>query len=86
MPIYDYHNHLSAQEIYEDKHYDNITQIWLGGDHYKWRAMRANGIDESLITGHGADRDKFNAWAQTGTLCVWKPALSLDTLGASALF
>lgn len=65
MPIYDYHNHLSAQEIYEDKHYDNITQIWLGGDHYKWRAMRANGIDESLITGHGADRDKFNAWAQT---------------------
>lgn len=66
MPIYDFHNHLSAKEIYEDHQYDNIAQVWLGGDHYKWRALRANGISESLITGNDSrDYEKFIAWAKT---------------------
>jgi glucuronate isomerase len=65
MPIIDYHNHLPPQEIAEDKKFENITQIWLKGDHYKWRAMRANGIDENLITGQASDYEKFMVWAET---------------------
>lgn len=65
MMIYDYHNHLDAKEIYENKNYNNITEVWLGGDHYKWRAMRAYGIPENLITGDGDPYDKFCAWAET---------------------
>ncbi len=64
-PIFDFHNHLDAKEIYEDKRYDNIAQVWLGGDHYKWRAMRADGIEETYITGNGDDYGKFCCWAQT---------------------
>ena len=59
MPIFDYHCHLSPQMMYEDKPFENITQIFLGGDHYKWRYMRSNGIDESYITGDKSDYDKF---------------------------
>ena len=55
LPIIDYHNHLPPQEIAEDKNFENITQAWLYGDHYKWRAMRACGIDERYITGNGTD-------------------------------
>ena len=65
MPVIDYHNHLPADEIADDKKFDNITRVWLNGDHYKWRAMRTNGVDESLITGNKPDRDKFLAWAAT---------------------
>lgn len=65
MPIFDFHNHLSAEEIYEHRKYDNITQLWLGGDHYKWRAMRAVGIDERYITGDAPDKEKFLKWAWT---------------------
>lgn len=65
MPIFDYHCHLPVQEIGEDKNFENLTAIWLDGDHYKWRAMRANGIDEELITGSAPDADKFRAWAET---------------------
>ncbi|SHN22610.1 glucuronate isomerase [Gracilibacillus kekensis] len=65
LPIIDYHNHLQQNEIYDDKNYKNIYDIWLSGDHYKWRAMRANGIKEDLITGNGSDFDKFKAWAKT---------------------
>ena len=65
MPIFDYHCHLPVREIAENKIFDNLTQIWLKGDHYKWRAMRANGIDERLITGGGSDVEKFEAWAAT---------------------
>ena len=66
MPIVDYHNHLSPREIYEDRRYENMTEVWLGGDHYKWRAMRGNGVPEELITGTGADPYKrFAAWADT---------------------
>jgi glucuronate isomerase len=64
-PIIDYHCHLSPQEIAEDKRWDNITQVWLYGDHYKWRAMRSNGVSERLCTGNASDREKFSAWAAT---------------------
>ncbi len=72
-PIYDFHNHLNPREIYEDKCFDNIAEVWLGGDHYKWRAMRANGISESLITGDGSPYDKFVAWADTVQNLIGNP-------------
>lgn len=65
MPIIDYHNHLLPDQIAEDKNFENITQVWLYGDHYKWRAMRANGIDEHYITGAASDWEKFEKWAET---------------------
>ena len=64
LPIIDYHNHLPPNEIAENKKFKNLTEIWLKGDHYKWRAMRALGIDEKLITGNATDEDKFKAWAR----------------------
>ncbi|QNK63853.1 glucuronate isomerase [Pedobacter sp. PAMC26386] len=63
LPVIDFHNHLSPLQIAEDKKFDTLTDIWLKGDHYKWRAMRALGVDESLITGDANDYDKFKAWA-----------------------
>lgn len=65
MPIIDYHNHLPPNEIAEDKNFENITKVWLYGDHYKWRAMRANGVEEAYITGDKSDWEKFRAWAAT---------------------
>ncbi len=65
MPIYDYHCHLPPQEIAEDKQYDNLGEIWLGGDHYKWRGMRTNGVDEKYCTGDAVWREKFQKWAET---------------------
>jgi glucuronate isomerase len=65
MPIYDYHCHLPPQEIAEDKQYDNIAEAWLGGDHYKWRAMRTYGVPEEFVTGGASWRDKFQKWAET---------------------
>lgn len=62
LPIIDYHCHLSPKEIAEDKHYSNITEVWLYGDHYKWRAMRACGVEEKYITGDGSDYEKFSAY------------------------
>lgn len=73
MPIIDYHCHLSPKEIYENKRFKNITEAWLYGDHYKWRAMRANGIDEELITGGASDYDKFLAWAKTVPMTIGNP-------------
>lgn len=73
MPIIDYHCHLSSKEIAENKHYRNITEIWLGGDHYKWKAMRSNGIDEEYITGGAEDKDKFMKWAETVPYTVGNP-------------
>ncbi len=64
-PIYDFHCHLSPKEIYEDKVFGNISQIFLGGDHYKWRAMRYAGVEERYITGDGDDLEKFRLWAKT---------------------
>jgi len=65
MPIIDYHCHLPVKEIAEDKNFDNLTQIWLYGDHYKWRAMRANGVSEDYCTGEKPDVEKFQKWAET---------------------
>ncbi len=73
MPIIDYHCHLSPKEIYEDQTYENITQVWLYGDHYKWRQMRSNGCDESLVTGTASDHDKFIAWAKTLQMAIGNP-------------
>lgn len=64
-PILDYHCHLPPAQIAEDTRFENITQVWLHGDHYKWRAMRANGIPERFCTGNASDREKFFAWAET---------------------
>lgn len=65
QPIIDYHCHLPPKEIAEDRTFDNLTQIWLHGDHYKWRAMRTNGVNERFITGEASDWEKFLAWAGT---------------------
>lgn len=65
MPIIDYHCHLPPQQIAEDTRFENITQAWLYGDHYKWRAMRTNGVDESYCTGNRGDWEKFEQWAAT---------------------
>ena len=64
-PILDFHNHLPPDEIAEDRSFEDLFAIWLAGDHYKWRAMRANGIPENRITGDAGSRDKFDAWAET---------------------
>lgn len=65
MPIIDYHNHLIPEQIANNVQFSSISQVWLSGDHYKWRAMRANGIDEKYITGIGSDYEKFEKWAET---------------------
>ncbi|MCX6172522.1 MAG: glucuronate isomerase [Flavobacterium sp.] len=65
QPIFDYHCHLSPKDIAEDRQFENLTQIWIEGDHYKYRAMRANGVDEKFITGDASPYDKFQKWAQT---------------------
>lgn len=65
MPIIDYHCHLPVDQIANDINFENLTQIWLYGDHYKWRAMRTNGVDESYITGNKSDWEKFKKWAET---------------------
>ncbi|HEY1049120.1 MAG TPA: glucuronate isomerase, partial [Prosthecobacter sp.] len=64
-PILDYHNHLPPKDIAEDRQFRNLHEIWLEGDHYKWRAMRCNGIPEEYITGSSTPREKFMAWART---------------------
>lgn len=73
MPIFDYHCHLPVQEIADDKKFENITQLWLSGDHYKWRALRANGISEEYITGNKSDYEKFRKWAETVPYTIGNP-------------
>ena len=73
MPIFDFHCHISPKEIAENKSYKNITEVWLGGDHYKWRAMRSNGVDEKYITGDAPDKEKFMKWAETMPECIGNP-------------
>ena len=73
QPIIDYHCHLPVKEIAENKKFENITQVWLNGDHYKWRAMRANGVDENYITGSAGDKDKFLKWAETVPYTIKNP-------------
>lgn len=73
MPIYDYHCHLPVADIEANTRFKNLTDVWLRGDHYKWRAMRANGVDEDFITGRGGDREKFQKWAETVPSTIGNP-------------
>ena len=73
MPILDYHCHINPEEIAKDVCFENITQVWLGGDHYKWRQMRSNGVDEYYITGDAPAREKFQKWAETLEKAVGNP-------------
>jgi glucuronate isomerase len=73
MPIYDFHCHLPADKIAADARFENLTQAWLYGDHYKWRAMRANGVAERYCTGDAGDYEKFEKWAQTVPYCLGNP-------------
>ncbi len=72
-PIIDYHCHVSPKEIYEDKHFDNITELWLSGDHYKWRLMRSNGVDEYYITGDASPKEKFIKFASLLPKAIGNP-------------
>lgn len=73
LPIIDYHNHLPPNEIADNRVFENISQVWLAGDHYKWRAMRVLGIDEEYITGKASDKEKFLKWAETVPYTVRNP-------------
>ncbi len=73
MPIFDFHCHIEAKELAENRPYETITRLWLGGDHYKWRAMRINGIDEETITGKADDFTKFRAWTDTIRHAIGNP-------------
>lgn len=73
MPIYDYHCHLIAQQVADDIQFENITRAWLYGDHYKWRAMRSNGVAERFCTGDASDYEKFEKWAETVPHCMRNP-------------
>lgn len=86
MPIFDYHCHLSPKEIAENKSYENLTQVWLYGDHYKWRAMRSNGIDEKYITGDASDYEKFLAFVDTMEYCYGNPLFHWSHLELKRFF
>ena len=73
MPIMDYHCHLDPKEIFEDVRFENITQVWLAGDHYKWRIMRSNGVAEEYITGNASDREKFQKFAEALPKAIGNP-------------
>ena len=80
-PIIDYHCHISPKEIWEDQRFENITKVWLGGDHYKWRLMRCAGVDEYYITGGASDYEKFCKCRQGNR----QSAVPLDASGTAAL-
>ncbi|SDC00674.1 glucuronate isomerase [Terribacillus halophilus] len=73
LPIIDYHCHLSPKDIYENKQFRNLADVWLDGDHYKWRLMRANGVEEAYITGDKTDKEKFLAWSKTIPMTMGNP-------------
>lgn len=86
VPVLDYHCHINPQEIAEDRTFDNITQVWLGGDHYKWRQMRSNGVDEYYITGNAPDREKFQKWAETLEKAIGNPLFHWSHLELQRFF
>ncbi|MBQ5986217.1 MAG: glucuronate isomerase [Clostridia bacterium] len=86
LPIIDYHCHLSPKEIAEDKRFSSITELWLGGDHYKWRLMRSFGIEERYITGDASDREKFRAWAQALGTAIGNPLYHWSHMELRAYF
>ena len=73
LPIVDYHCHIDPKDIFEDRRFENITQLWLEGDHYKWRLMRSNGVDEHFITGDASDREKFQKFAESLPRAIGNP-------------
>lgn len=73
IPVLDYHCHINPREIWEDRQFENLAQVWLGADHYKWRQMRANGVEERYITGDAPDREKFQKWAETLPKLIGNP-------------
>ena len=73
LPIIDYHSHLPVEVIAKNEHFENITDIWIRGDHYKWRAMRLNGIPEAFCSGESNDWEKFEAWSNTLPLTIRNP-------------
>ncbi len=86
VPVIDYHCHISPMEIAQDKKFKNITQAWLYGDHYKWRLMRARGVDEKYITGNAGDREKFQKWAETLETAIGNPLYHWSHLELSRYF
>lgn len=88
MPIIDYHCHLNPQMIYDNHRFGNLTEAWINGDHYKWRAMRANGIDEAHITGGEGvqDYDRFLAWSKTVPKTLGNPLFHWSHLELRRLF
>jgi glucuronate isomerase len=85
-PILDYHCHINPREIAEDRRFENITQVWLGGDHYKWRLMRSCGIDERYITGDASDYEKFMKWAEVLGKAIGNPLFHWSHLELKAYF
>lgn len=86
MPIIDYHNHLPPVDIYRERVYGDITEAWLEGDHYKWRAMRAMGVDEEKITGKAGSREKFRAWSETVPYTMRNPLYHWTHMELQAYF
>ncbi|MBQ9166149.1 MAG: glucuronate isomerase, partial [Oscillospiraceae bacterium] len=73
LPLVDYHCHISPKEIYEDRRFDNLAQVWLGGDHYKWRVMRSNGVSEEYITGDKPAFERFEKFAEALEMTIGNP-------------
>lgn len=86
MPIIDYHCHINPREIAEDRQFESITQVWLGGDHYKWRLMRSAGVDEKYITGDASPREKFQKWAETIAKGIGNPLFHWSHLELQRFF
>ncbi len=86
MPIFDFHCHLNPAQILENTRFRNISYAWLGGDHYKWRAMRTHGINERYVTGDADDREKFDAWARTIPYCIGNPLYHWTHLELARIF
>lgn len=86
QPIIDYHCHINPKEIAEDRKFENITQVWLGGDHYKWRLMRSAGVEEKYITGDASDREKFQKWAEVLGKAIGNPLLHWSHLELQRYF
>ncbi len=86
QPIIDYHCHINPREIAKDRRFKNITQVWLGGDHYKWRLMRSAGVDEKYITGDATDREKFQKWAEVVGKAIGNPLLHWSHLELQRFF
>ena len=73
LPLVDYHCHISPKEIYEDRRFDNLAEVWLGGDHYKWRVMRSNGVSEDYITGDKPAYERFLKFVEALQMCIGNP-------------